>query len=236
MRIKTDEKRQHIIDTAYRLFRANGFEKTSMSEVTAQVGGSKATLYNYFSSKEELFLECMISITDHYLEGILSNLKNQEVDVETALFDLAKRALRLIFAPEMLASRRLVIAEAERSGIGRLFHEKIISYQQEIALFLERAMEEGKLRKALHPRCAESPVGYCHRLADGQKCRDDISSGIRTEPQQNRSRENHHTTSLSKTSSQRLIAYGANGSMANVRNQGSGAVSGCLQMNVSCSV
>ena len=148
MRIKTDEKRQLIIDTAYRLFRANGFEKTSMSEVTAQVGGSKATLYNYFSSKEELFLECMVSITDHYLEGIHSSLKNPEIDVETALFDLAKRALRLMFAPEMVASRRLVIAEAERSGIGRLFHEKIISYQQEIASFLERAMEEGKLRKA----------------------------------------------------------------------------------------
>jgi AcrR family transcriptional regulator len=148
LRIKTDAKRQLIIDTAYRLFRANGFEKTSMSEVTAQVGGSKATLYNYFTSKEELFLECMVSITDHYLEGILSNLKDTEVDVETALFDLAKRALRLMFAPEMLASRRLLIAEAERSGIGRLFHEKIISYHQEIASFLERAMEEGKLRKA----------------------------------------------------------------------------------------
>ena len=148
MRIKTDEKRQLIIDTAYRLFSANGFEKTSMSEVTAQVGGSKATLYNYFSSKEELFLECMVSITDHFLEGILSNLQDPEVDVETALFDLAKRALRLIFSTEMLASRRLLIAEAERSGIGKLFHEKINSYQQEIALFFDRAMEEGKLRKA----------------------------------------------------------------------------------------
>jgi AcrR family transcriptional regulator len=148
LRIKTDEKRQLIIDTAYRLFRANGFEKTSMSEVTAQVGGSKATLYNYFSSKEELFLECMVSITDHYLEGILSKLKDPEVDIETALFDLAKSALRLMFAPEMLASRRLVIAEAERSGIGRLFHEKIISYHHEVASFLARAMEEGKLRKA----------------------------------------------------------------------------------------
>jgi len=43
---KSDIKRRAILDTAYRLFRAQGFDKTSIAEITALVGGSKAQLAN----------------------------------------------------------------------------------------------------------------------------------------------------------------------------------------------
>ena len=55
MRVKTEERRQAIIEVAREAFTAQGFENTSMAEIASRVGGSKATLYNYFSSKEELF-------------------------------------------------------------------------------------------------------------------------------------------------------------------------------------
>lgn len=144
---KTDQKRQHILDTAYHLFRSNGFEKTTMSEITAAAGGSKATLYNYFPSKEELFLACMIDITDHLLEGAFAGLADPKADVKAALLNTGKVALRAICTPEGLASKRLVIAEAARSGIGKLFHEKTLQYMQELAAFLRRAMDAGHLRK-----------------------------------------------------------------------------------------
>ena len=51
---KRDAKRQAILDTAYRLFRTQGFDRTSVSQITAEVGGSKATIYSHFPSKEEL--------------------------------------------------------------------------------------------------------------------------------------------------------------------------------------
>ena len=50
-----DEKREHILKVAYAAFLGEGYAATSMSSIAAKVGGSKATLYNYFSSKEELF-------------------------------------------------------------------------------------------------------------------------------------------------------------------------------------
>lgn len=59
MRTKSDEKRQAILDVAAEVFREAGFERASMSEICTRVGGSKATLYNYFPSKEELFFEVM---------------------------------------------------------------------------------------------------------------------------------------------------------------------------------
>ncbi len=157
MRIKTDEKRQLIIDTAYRLFRTNGFEKTSMSEITAQVGGSKATLYNYFSSKEELFVECMFDIAENYLDGIFSHLQDQSEDLRTALQGYGEDLIRLMCTPDIVAVRRLMIAEAGRSGIGNLFYDKIHSRQGEIAAFIGSAMDTGKLRRG-DPRLASDQL------------------------------------------------------------------------------
>jgi AcrR family transcriptional regulator len=54
MRVRTEEKRQEIIRIAAKLFEELGYERTSMSTIAASVGGSKATLYGYFPSKEEL--------------------------------------------------------------------------------------------------------------------------------------------------------------------------------------
>jgi AcrR family transcriptional regulator len=118
-----------------------------MSEITAEAGGSKATVYNYFSSKEELFVECMTSITDRYLEGTFKGLKDPEAEISVALLDIAKNHLRVLCSQEMLASKRLLITEAERSGIGRLFYKKMDSYMEKLGEFLRRGMDEGHLRQ-----------------------------------------------------------------------------------------
>jgi AcrR family transcriptional regulator len=144
---KTDQKRQHILDTAYRLFQSKGFANTSMSEITAEAGGSKATVYNYFPSKEELFVECMTNISDQYIDGIFGGLQDFKGDLQVALLETVKDALRVLCSLEMLASKRLLIAEAERSGIGRLFYRKMDGYMGELAAILRRAMDEGQLRQ-----------------------------------------------------------------------------------------
>ena len=148
MRKKTDARRQAILNAANALFRARGFERTSMAEINATAGGSKTTLYNYFASKEELFVECMFQVTEPYLADTLSSLRDLEMDLETNLTLLAERALRLMYKTEQLAVRRLMLTEAERAGIGKLFFEnKIHVRHQEIAEYLAKAMDAGKLRR-----------------------------------------------------------------------------------------
>lgn len=146
MRIKTDIKRQSILDAAYRLFRDNGFEQTSMAQIKTMAGCSKPTLYSYFSSKEELFVDCMFELAENYPEDDFSSLQEPGLDLRTALVLLAENVLHLICSPEMLAARRLIIAEAERSGIGKRFYEKLTARLDEIRIYLTKAMDEGKLR------------------------------------------------------------------------------------------
>ncbi len=49
------DRRTHYLDTALRLFIEHGYNGVSMDTIVAEAGGSKATLYRYFPSKEALF-------------------------------------------------------------------------------------------------------------------------------------------------------------------------------------
>lgn len=49
--------RQEIVDAAHALFEARGFRDTSVDDIATAADMSRATLYQYFESKEHLFLE-----------------------------------------------------------------------------------------------------------------------------------------------------------------------------------
>lgn len=155
---KSDIKRQAILENAYRLFRTYGFDKTSMAEITAQVGGSKATVYSHFSSKEELFVECMMAALENYMPGTLKHLEASRTDPGVALLNFGSSVLNFICSPEQLEVRRLIIAEAARSGTGKLFFDKITALRAQLATFLAACMASGSLCRA-DPGLAAEQLG-----------------------------------------------------------------------------
>ena len=54
--------REAIMDAAVALFREKGYETTSMMDIAGRAHVGKGTIYQYFKSKEDLFLECAESI------------------------------------------------------------------------------------------------------------------------------------------------------------------------------
>jgi transcriptional regulator, TetR family len=77
MRVKSEARRQAIVDVAKEAFSQQGFENTSMSEIASRVGGSKATLYNYFSSKAEIFAAVMESSATEQIAGAFKLLEEK---------------------------------------------------------------------------------------------------------------------------------------------------------------
>ncbi|HTN93575.1 MAG TPA: TetR/AcrR family transcriptional regulator [Gallionella sp.] len=148
---KRDAKRQDILETAYRLFLTQGFDKTSVSQITAEVGGSKATIYSHFPSKEELFVECMMAAVDDHITEIvaqsIAQLDGSVTDPGTVLHDYSDRFLHFVCSPDIVAVRRLMIAEAPRSGIGKLFSAKLGAMRAHVVTFLSQLMATGALRK-----------------------------------------------------------------------------------------
>jgi TetR/AcrR family transcriptional regulator len=57
------EKRERVLTAATDLFAERGFHRTEMDEIARRAGISKGSLYNYFKSKDELFLHiCNLGI------------------------------------------------------------------------------------------------------------------------------------------------------------------------------
>lgn len=149
MRTKSEEKRQAILETAAAVFQEHGFERASMSEICARVGGSKATLYSYFASKEELFFEVMHRSTEAEFDATHDTLDPAAGDLAASLRRFGERFLALLYSPKLLAIRRLIIAESERSQLGRICYVRGPQRSQaRIEQFLASGMAQGKLRQA----------------------------------------------------------------------------------------
>ena len=124
MKSKTEAKRQAILKAASEVFREMGFERASMSDIRARIGGSKATLYNYFPSKEKLFFEVMHQAKTHELEEIVGGLNPEADDFKQELLRFGQKFLTVLYSPEAIAIRHLTIAESRRSDIGKLSFEQ----------------------------------------------------------------------------------------------------------------
>lgn len=75
-----DQLRSRILLTAEKLFQQFGFHKVTMDEIVYELGISKKTLYQHFSSKEELVLSVVDSHQQEIQDHIESILSNKEMD------------------------------------------------------------------------------------------------------------------------------------------------------------
>jgi AcrR family transcriptional regulator len=149
MKTKTEAKRQAILKAATEVFREVGFERASMSEIRSRIGGSKATLYNYFPSKEKLFFEVMYQAKELELGAITAALDADAADVKQELLQFGQRLLPALYSPEAIAIRRLAIAESGNSGIGKVvFEGSTVPIEKHVAEFLRKGMKRGVLRTA----------------------------------------------------------------------------------------
>jgi AcrR family transcriptional regulator len=161
MKVRTDAKRDEILEGARAVFLELGYGRTSMAEITARVGGSKATLYGYFSSKEALFTAIIQRLGEQYLSPALARLEESvEEDVRSALQRFGEQFLAFICTAEAVATYRVIISEAAHSDIGRTFFETGPKRANEaVARYLAGVMERGQLRKA------DASVAALHFLA-----------------------------------------------------------------------
>jgi AcrR family transcriptional regulator len=146
---RSDERRQHILDVAGEVFLQEGYASASMSAIAARLGGSKGTLYNYFTSKTELFGAYMSHACVTYSEALLATADDETPLVE-ALRRLGVGFLTFVLRDQAMAVHRLVVAEAHRfPELGEAFYEA--GPKQSCAVladWMRRRMERGELRQA----------------------------------------------------------------------------------------
>ncbi len=144
---RSDAKRRAILEVAREVFLAQGFAATSMSEIAARVGGSKATLYNYFRSKEELFEAFMADTCQSLAAAIFDKIApiGEGRSVRDSLIELGTALLDFLLLDRIVAVHRVVVAEAGRfPELGRVYYEVgPRKGEARFTQFFERAMAAG---------------------------------------------------------------------------------------------
>lgn len=148
MRVKTSDRRKAIMDAAWEVFREKGFERTTMSEISERVGGSKATLYSYFKCKEDLFAAALEQAMQERTDAAFKHL-NSSGKLSARLLKFARAYMEVRLAQDMIAVDRALICEADRSDLGAILLLRFVTPQwRRLAVIFEQEMAAGNLRSA----------------------------------------------------------------------------------------
>lgn len=86
------DKRDHLIDTALRLFSRNGYHATGIDLILEEAGVAKKTLYSYFKSKEELIVEVLKKYDLQFRSAVrqkVSEAAHEPTERLLSIFDIA---------------------------------------------------------------------------------------------------------------------------------------------------
>lgn len=106
------ERRELILQTAYRLFLHHGYDNVCLDDVVQQAGGSKASVYKYFGNKEGL----LFAICDyHFAEKLKSLHRPRHIDecLSDYLYELLLNAYHLIQQPSNIAFIHLILHQSK---------------------------------------------------------------------------------------------------------------------------
>lgn len=138
-------RREEVVRTAARAFSRKGFANTSMDEVASSLGISKATLYQYFTSKQEVLFECHLLSIQHGEAGLALAAASGGDGLEKFLVYL-RRYMQGAFGE--LGGLALLTDVSSLTPEGR---EVIVQKRAAISHMTDRLIEEGIRDGSIRP-------------------------------------------------------------------------------------
>jgi len=106
------EKAESILNTAKKMFGRYGPQKTTLDEIARVARVAKATIYNYFGSKDRVYLEVLRREANEMVEKISSSV-NQEASPGDKLIAFARTKFRYM-------RKAINILNLDREGIEKI--------------------------------------------------------------------------------------------------------------------
>ena len=129
------KKREHLVETARRLFYRDGFHATGIDAILAEAGVAKMTLYKHFKSKEELILAALERQGEWFRTWIAAGVERrarQPADRLLALFD----ALEEWFRSEAFFGCAFIKAAGEFPSLENPIHQIAMTHQQMVHSYI----------------------------------------------------------------------------------------------------
>lgn len=145
-RPRSEETRQAILKTAFRLLQRHGFHDVSSQQIAEQAGVSTATLYRWWKSKQEVLLEAYLQMTREILPygkrgSPLVRLRSYTIRTATFL----KSENGRVFL-------RLMLAIQDHPDLQKAFYEDVfLPRRAEGARVVQDAIAAGELPETVDP-------------------------------------------------------------------------------------
>ena len=158
---KGKKRYELIVKTALDLFLKNGYEKTSLSDIVAISGGSLASIYTFFESKEGLFQ----AIIEQEIDALIKEI-DEKIDLkishslEEFLTKFATIIFSIICTKKNISLGRIMISESSKNGgkLGRAFLDQILN---KIDLVLINFFERDEVKSQLNPKFSVKFAAKC---------------------------------------------------------------------------
>lgn len=136
--------RNRILKMSRRLFTAKGYEDTTIEDIAEAAEVSKATLYNYFSSKENLLLGIAEAALDEIRQLIDTDLREEPDSLEKL-----RRVMETLIADSIryiTLSRRILYSNLSPDSELHVTRLELIEILNQLVC---EAQEQGRLRRDL---------------------------------------------------------------------------------------
>lgn len=136
-------KKDHLVDTAIRLFSKNGYHATGIDTILSEAGVAKMTLYNNFGSKEALIVAALEKRDEEHIAWLVAEIEARSETPEDrllAFFD----ALEIWFAEDGFHGCPFLKASGEYDDPNDPIHQAALNYKGRLlALIREMAQAAG---------------------------------------------------------------------------------------------
>ena len=93
--VDKEKKRKEIMEAAIAVFSRTGYHRTKIKDIADEAGLGKGTVYEYFDSKEDLFLKMAEHLFGQYLENqeaMLRTIADPEKQIRTLISSSIEQA------------------------------------------------------------------------------------------------------------------------------------------------
>jgi AcrR family transcriptional regulator len=119
------ERREQILEGARRCFAEHGYEGATVAKLEREIGLSRGAIFNYFSSKEDLFVELVsrdsARMSDVWLDQGLDGVVREVVELDPAWLSVYLELVRRVRTDAdfraRIEERHRQVAPANREGI-----------------------------------------------------------------------------------------------------------------------
>lgn len=160
------ERRAMLFDVATELFLKFGYDNVSLDQIVEHAGGSKATIYKYFGSKQGLFLAIYQDRSHKFIHQIQVAVRQEDIDIQTLLNHLLFDLYTIVSDPESSGLWRLIIQISQNDPAlsQRLYNLGPAQAHEIFADFLTQAHHRNEIICPLPTESAIYFFGFLHDL------------------------------------------------------------------------